>query len=81
MADKYTGKGVLAVGVIAWSFCTLLTPGAAALGVPALVAMRVAMGLGEGVAFPAIHSLIGVCPCWLTCLYLALALRLTTATS
>ena len=41
------------------SACTLFTPQAAAAGVPALVAMRVAMGLGEGVAFPAIHSLIG----------------------
>ncbi len=60
LADKYGGKGVLAVGVTAWSICTLFTPEAAALGVPALVGMRVAMGLGEGVAFPAIHSLIGV---------------------
>ncbi len=65
---------MLAVGVTAWSLCTLLTPGAAALGLPALVAMRVAMGLGEGVAFPAIHSLIGVCLCYLTGLCLALAL-------
>lgn len=47
------------MGVTAWSLCTMFTPEAAYLGVPALVAMRVAMGLGEGVAFPAIHSLIG----------------------
>ena len=58
LADRVGGKSVLAVGVTAWSITTALTPGAAALGVPALLAMRVAMGLGEGVAFPAIHSII-----------------------
>eukprot|EP00887_Chlorella_sp_A99_P007577 scaffold28.g7577.t1 len=58
LADAYGGKLVLAAGVGAWSLCTFLTPEAAYLGLPALVVMRVAMGLGEGVAFPAIHSLI-----------------------
>lgn len=58
LADRYGGKVVLTCGVAAWSLTTLLTPEAAALGVAPLVAMRVAMGLGEGVAFPAIHSII-----------------------
>lgn len=58
LADRYGGKGVLTAGVAAWSLCTCLTPPAAAMGVPALIAMRISMGLGEGVAFPAIHSII-----------------------
>lgn len=58
LADRYGGKLVLAAGVTAWSICTCLTPPAAMIGVPALIVMRVAMGLGEGVAFPAIHSII-----------------------
>lgn len=58
LADRHGGQRVLAAGVAAWSITTCLTPQAAALGLPALLAMRVAMGLGEGVAFPAIHALI-----------------------
>jgi len=58
LADRYGGKLVLAGGVTVWSACTVATPWAAQLGVPYLLACRVAMGLGEGVAFPAIHSLI-----------------------
>jgi ACS family sodium-dependent inorganic phosphate cotransporter len=58
LADRYGGKGVLAAGVAIWSLTTCLTPPAAFIGLPALIGMRIAMGLGEGVAFPAIHSTI-----------------------
>ena len=52
------GKRVLALAVLMWSLATLLTPSAAKLGVTSLIAARVTMGLGEGPAFPAIHSMI-----------------------
>lgn len=53
LADRYGGKGVLAAGVAAWSVTTVLTPPAAALGVPALIAMRcVALALRSGRAGP-----------------------------
>eukprot|EP00191_Tetraselmis_sp_GSL018_P011763 CAMPEP_0177597806 /NCGR_PEP_ID=MMETSP0419_2-20121207/11931_1 /TAXON_ID=582737 /ORGANISM="Tetraselmis sp., Strain GSL018" /LENGTH=527 /DNA_ID=CAMNT_0019090047 /DNA_START=239 /DNA_END=1822 /DNA_ORIENTATION=+ len=58
LADQYGGKMVLAAGVSVWSACTVATPWAAALGASSLVACRVLLGVGEGVAFPAIHSLI-----------------------
>ena len=49
---------MLALAVLMWSLATLLTPSAAKLGVTSLIAARVTMGLGEGPAFPAIHSMI-----------------------
>lgn len=58
LADKYGGKLVLAGGVALWSAFTAITPGAAAAGTTALLVTRVLLGVGEGVAFPAIHSLI-----------------------
>lgn len=42
LADRYGGKGVLAGGVAIWSLTTILTPPAAYLGIPALIAMRCA---------------------------------------
>ncbi len=59
LADQFGGKGVLAAGVTVWSLFTLTTPFAAAAGLPILIVNRVAMGLGEGVAFPAVHALVG----------------------
>lgn len=58
LSDAYGGKGILTVGVSIWSLTTCLTPFSASLGLPTLLAMRIAMGLGEGVAFPAIHAII-----------------------
>eukprot|EP00967_Tisochrysis_lutea_P157265 scaffold318779_cov14-Tisochrysis_lutea.AAC.1 len=58
LADKYGGKRVLAAGVLLWSLFTALTPEAAALGTAPLLAARVLLGVGEGIAFPAIHSMI-----------------------
>jgi len=57
-ADRAGGKATLTAGVVAWSAATAVTPVAAAMGVPALVGARIALGAGEGVAFPAVHALI-----------------------
>jgi MFS family permease len=59
LADRFGGKVVLAVGVLSWSFFTLVTPWAALGGLSALLAARVGMGVGEGVTFPSIYSLFG----------------------
>lgn len=42
-----------------WSLFTGLTPQAAAGGTANLLSARVLLGIGEGVAFPAVHALIG----------------------
>ena len=57
-ADRAGGKATLTAGVCAWSLATAATPVAAAMGVPTLIVARIALGAGEGVAFPAIHALI-----------------------
>jgi ACS family sodium-dependent inorganic phosphate cotransporter len=56
VADRIGGKWALATGVAIWSLATFLTPPATA-AFSLLLAMRVLLGLGEGVNFPAIHSL------------------------
>jgi len=58
LADRYGGKVVLGFGVLWWSIFTLLTPPAAFVSLSVLFWARVGMGLGEGVAFPAIHNLL-----------------------
>lgn len=58
LADARGGKVVLALGLGAWSIATFATPAAAHAGPAALLLARVALGLGEGVAFPAVHSII-----------------------
>jgi len=57
LADRFGGKRVLAFGVVLWSVATFITPGAARMSFTALFAVRILLGLGEGVNFPAIHSL------------------------
>ena len=57
LADRFGGKIVLGVGVILWSVFTLLTPPAAMGGLVLLFLVRMAMGMGEGVSFPAVYSL------------------------
>jgi MFS transporter, ACS family, solute carrier family 17 (sodium-dependent inorganic phosphate cotransporter), other len=56
MSDRFGGRRVLAAGVAVWSLATLLTP-PASVGFGLLIATRVLLGLGEGVNFPAIHSI------------------------
>ncbi|KAL9254547.1 hypothetical protein AKJ16_DCAP01382 [Drosera capensis] len=57
-ADKIGGKRVLGFGVIWWSVATVLTPIAARVGLPFLLIMRAFMGIGEGVAMPAMNNII-----------------------
>lgn len=69
LATRFSAKHTLAVGVAIWSIFTLSTPiaalsssAAAVLGdnpdISALLFARGAMGLGEGVAYPAIQTMI-----------------------
>lgn len=57
-ADRFGGKAVLGFGVLWWSLATAFTPQAAQLGLPALLATRTCMGIGEGVAMPAMNNLL-----------------------
>jgi ACS family sodium-dependent inorganic phosphate cotransporter len=59
LANRFGGKRVLGVAVLTWSACTLLTPAAAATSLPTLVAVRIAMGIGEAGMFPACYELYG----------------------
>ena len=57
-ADRFGGKVVLGFGVIWWSLATVLTPFAAGFGLPVMLAARACMGIGEGVAMPAMNNLL-----------------------
>lgn len=57
LADRFGGKLVLGAGVVLWSLFTIITPPAAALGITALIATRILMGMGEAVTFPSLYSL------------------------
>lgn len=58
-ASKYGGKYTLIVGMCVASVFTLLTPVCVeAGGAPALIALRIIIGLGEGVIFPSCAALI-----------------------
>lgn len=57
-ADSLGGKHVLGFGVIWWSLATMLTPITATMGLPALLFARACMGVGEGVAMPAMNNLL-----------------------
>lgn len=53
LANRYGGKRVLGIAVLAWSLFTLLTPMMATLSFGALIATRIGMGLGEAAMYPA----------------------------
>ncbi|XP_050249592.1 ascorbate transporter, chloroplastic-like isoform X1 [Quercus robur] len=57
-ADKIGGKVVLGFGVVWWSIATILTPIAARVGLPFLLVVRAFMGIGEGVAMPAMNNIL-----------------------
>ncbi|KAG9453930.1 hypothetical protein H6P81_006834 [Aristolochia fimbriata] len=57
-ADTVGGKFVLGFGVVWWSIATALTPIAAKLGLPFLLVTRAFMGIGEGVAMPAMNNIL-----------------------
>eukprot|EP00960_Hanusia_phi_P036420 752303-Hanusia_phi.AAC.7 len=58
LSDKFGGKNILSAAVVLWSIATMLTPSFARSGLYSLILIRVLMGVGEGPAFPAIHSMI-----------------------
>eukprot|EP00171_Calliarthron_tuberculosum_P017554 IDg17554t1 len=58
VADRFGGKQVLAVGVVSWSLMTCLTPIAASSGLGVLLLARALLGIGEGVAMPAMNNMI-----------------------
>ena len=57
LSDKFGAKIVLGYGLVFWSIFTILTPLAAYAGFTFLILARICMGLGEGITFPAWHSL------------------------
>ena len=57
LSDKFGAKLVLGYGLILWSIFTILTPMASYAGFTFLILARIGMGLGEGITFPAWHSL------------------------
>uniref|UniRef100_A0A2N9I6I5 Major facilitator superfamily (MFS) profile domain-containing protein n=1 Tax=Fagus sylvatica TaxID=28930 RepID=A0A2N9I6I5_FAGSY len=57
-ADTVGGKKVLGFGVVWWSIATILTPIAAKIGLPFLLVVRAFMGIGEGVAMPAMNNIL-----------------------
>ncbi len=58
LSDRFGGKWVLAAGALGWSVFTLLTPLAAHTSFAFLIVCRVVLGISEGVAYPAINSLL-----------------------
>lgn len=59
LGELIGGKIVFAVGVLVTSILTLLTPVVAYTNItPLIVALRILEGLGEGVTFPAMNSLM-----------------------
>ena len=59
LANRHGGRIVLGVAVVWWSLCTVLTPPAAMLSLPALIGARIALGLGEAAVFPASINMVG----------------------
>ncbi|KAL3719973.1 hypothetical protein ACJRO7_004889 [Eucalyptus globulus] len=58
LVDYYGGKIVMAWGVALWSLATFLTPWAAEASLLALLAMRVLLGIAEGVALPCMNKMV-----------------------
>ena len=56
LADRFGNKIVLGLGVLIWSFFTVVTPWAAFSGMIGLLAARIGMGLGEAVTFPSVYA-------------------------
>ena len=59
LTNRIGGKIVLGLAVLSWSLFTILTPFAAFLSLPILIAVRIAMGLGEAAMFPATYGMFG----------------------
>lgn len=59
LANRFGGRRVLGVAVIWWSLFTILTPIAARISLPALLAARIALGIGEAAVFPGSINMVG----------------------
>ncbi|MEO8451203.1 MAG: ACS family MFS transporter [Gemmatimonadota bacterium] len=59
LANKYGGKIVLGIAVVWWSVFTMVTPPAALISLPLLIAARIGLGLGEAAVFPATINMVG----------------------
>ncbi|MGH0178123.1 UNVERIFIED_CONTAM: hypothetical protein FKN15_076677 [Acipenser sinensis] len=57
LARKFGGKWFLGLGILGTATLTLLTPVAAELGPGFVIGIRVLIGIGEGVTFPAMHTM------------------------
>ena len=53
LANRFGGRKVLGAAVLWWSSFTMLTPPAAMVSLPVLMASRIALGMGEAAVFPA----------------------------
>jgi len=58
IAEVCGGKMVYGIGVLVTAILTLITPWAARTNIYLFIAVRVLMGLGEGVTFPAMHAIL-----------------------
>ncbi|GAB6019084.1 hypothetical protein CHUAL_000708 [Chamberlinius hualienensis] len=58
LADKYGGKWPFGIGIGVSAICTVLIPTAAYVNVALVVALRVLCGLSQGLALPAVFSLM-----------------------
>jgi ACS family sodium-dependent inorganic phosphate cotransporter len=57
LANRIGGKRVLTFAVAWWSIFTILTPAAALISLPVLLATRVSLGLGEAATYPSTYNL------------------------
>jgi ACS family sodium-dependent inorganic phosphate cotransporter len=58
LANRYGGRAVLGVCLLLWSLFTLITPLAASVSLPVLIAVRILMGAGEAGLSPSALNLI-----------------------
>lgn len=59
LANRFGGKLILGWAVVFWSIFTILTPMAAFMSVPALLAVRFLMGVGEAGLAPSSFTVVG----------------------
>lgn len=58
LANRYGGKLLMGVALLAWSLFTFLTPIAAGISFGTLVLTRILMGAGEAASFPSVYNLL-----------------------
>ncbi|KAF7456757.1 ascorbate transporter, chloroplastic [Cryptosporidium felis] len=58
-SSRLGGKGVLFLGVLFWSVCMVFTSFLSYFGILGFIICRIALGVGEGVSFPALNSIVG----------------------